>query len=112
MREMVSVVRGNTTRENINPLISVSPKERLTKKYSRPVASGCGKSWLATAICDILFSGRTVIGGGVVAESGDSVLPWQRKTCAIAGKMGMVDVRDDNKVDVVAVGGGATDIQD
>ena len=111
MRETAAAVHGNTTRDNNNPLISVSPQEGLTKKRYLPVASGCGQSWAASAIGDIVFSGRTVIGGGV-AEAGDSVLPWQSKTCAIAGKMGMVDVRDDNKVDVVAVGGGATDIQD
>ena len=59
-----AAVRGNTTRENNYPPICVSPKEGLKKKRSCPAASGCGKSWASAAIGDILFSGRTVIGGG------------------------------------------------
>ena len=111
MRETAAAVHGNTTRDNNNPLISVSPQEGLTKKRYLPVASGCGQSWAASAIGDIVFSGRTVIGGGV-AEAGDSVLPWQSKTCAIAGKMGMVGVRDDGTMEMVAVSGDAAEMQD
>ena len=52
-----------------------------------------------------------MIGGGV-AEAGDSVLPWQSKTCAIVGKIKMVGNRDDGTMKMVAVSGDAAEMQD
>ena len=63
MRDTAEAVHGNKTRDNNNHLISISPEERSTKTPLRPVASRCGKFWAAAAIGDIIFSGRTVIGG-------------------------------------------------
>ena len=74
MRETESVIHGNKTRDNNNPLISAPLGEGLTKKRFRPVASGCRKSCLAVEIGNVVYSGITVIGGRV-AESGDIVLP-------------------------------------
>ena len=67
--------------------------------------------WAAAKIGDIVFYGRTLIGGGV-AEVGFRILPWQREKCAIAGNMGMVGVRYDGTMEMVAVGGYAAEIQD
>ena len=51
-----------------------------------------------------------VIRGGV-AEAGGSVLPWRIKMCAIAGKMGIVGIRYDGTLEMVAVGGDAAEIK-
>ena len=45
-------------------------------------------------------------------EAGDIVLNWQSKVYAIAGNMGMVGVRDDGTMEMVAVCGDAADMQD
>ena len=47
-----------------------------------------------------------------VSVAGDSVLPWQSKTCAITGKMGMVGVIDDGKMVMVVAVGDAAEMQD
>ena len=43
---------------------------------------------------------------------GDSILIWHRKTCPIAGNMGMVGVRDNAAIDIVEGGGDAAEMQD
>ena len=111
MRETVAALHRNRTRDNNNSLISVSSAEGLTKKRSCQVVSVWGKRWEASAIGNILFLGRTVIGGRV-AEEGDIILPWKSKTCAIALYIGMVGVRYNRTMEMVEVGGDAVEMQD